>query len=98
MKRWKYKLKNGVQLREAISNEDLEQTVKCLLFCYQELNEKLDAEDREYRWDKIDDALVELQCFEFDEDAEENLNDHLADFYDLCDEIGVWVCNFNEEA
>ena len=44
---WKYKLKSGSALREAINNEDMEQVVKCLLLCYRELLDKLDEWDAE---------------------------------------------------
>ena len=48
MAKWKYALNSGSALREAIDNDDVEQVVKCLLLCYQELLDKLDE------WDETD--------------------------------------------
>ena len=97
---WKYKIKTGVALREAINNEDMEQVVKCLLSCYQELSEKLTAEDKEDYEDDIEDVLDELSSYEPYDDDEENddyINGVLSDFYDLCDSLGAWICTINDE-
>ena len=91
MARWKYTLKSGSTLREAIHNEDTEQVVKCLRFCYEELYKKLSKEDREYCWSDIEDTLVELAGYEPDEDDEDYINELLANFYDLCDDVRAWI-------
>lgn len=88
-----YKLKSGVALREAIHNDDTEQTVKCLLFCYKELQNKLTEEDKDYRGCEIEDTIFNLENY----DENEDVNDYLEYFYDLCDELGAWVCTINEE-
>ena len=93
MKRWKYTLKSGVALREAIDNDDMEQVVKCLLLCYQELLDKLDEWDEaDYEID-IQDSIGVLMAYELChyEDDEDYINDQLEEFYDLCDEIRAFV-------
>lgn len=89
--KWKYTLESGSALREAICNEDIMQTAECLRNCCIELNRKLRGEDKsDYALD-LDDMCDSLWCFEVDEDAEENLNCYLADFYDICDAVGAWI-------
>lgn len=91
---WKYKLKSGSALREAICNEDLEQTVKCLLSCCIELNRKLRGEDKSDYGLELDDIFTALSSYEINGDEEENeeiINDYLADFYDICDDVGAWI-------
>ena len=93
MARWKYTLKSGTALREAINNDDMEQVVKCLLLCYEELLNKLDEWDEaDYEID-IQDSIGVLKAYQLcpDEDDEDYINDALKDFYDLCDEIRAWV-------
>ena len=93
MARWKYTLNSGSALREAIDNEDLEQVVKCLLLCYQELLDKLDEwDEQDYEID-IQDSVGVLQAYELyhDEDDEECVDDYLEEFYDLCDELRAWI-------
>jgi hypothetical protein len=87
MARWKYTLNSGSALREAIYNEGMEQTVKCLLLCYKEVRNKLDEEDRDYRGMEIEDTIFNLENF----DDGEDIDDYLEYFYDLCDELRVWV-------
>ena len=87
MAKWNYTLKFGKNLREAISDNDSEMVVKCLICCYRELLNKLSDEDREWQEFDIEDAIFNLENFDEDEDVD----DYLAEFYDLCDELGAWV-------
>lgn len=93
MARWKYKLNSGTALREAIYNDDMEQVVKCLLLCYQELLDKLDEYDEQDYEIDIQDSIGVLMAYELChyEDDEDYINDQLADFYDLCDELRAWI-------
>ena len=88
-----YKITSGVALREAIDNDDTEQAVKCLLFCYKELQSKLTEEDSDWKGIEIEDTIFNIENF----DEGEDINDYLEYFYDLCDELGAWVCTINEE-
>lgn len=97
MATWKYTIKTGVALRESIDNEDMEQVVKCLLLCYKELLDKLVGEDRKgFMWD-IEEIIEILTLYALDPDDEDNVNYYLEEFYDLCDELGAWICTINEE-
>ena len=93
MAHWKYTLNSGTALREAIDNEDVEQVVKCLLLCYNELLDKLDEWDEEDYEIDIHDSIGVLMAYELcpDEDDTDYINDKLTEFYDLCDELGAWV-------
>ena len=91
MTRWKYTIKSGVALREAIDNEDMEQVVKCLLLCYKELQSKLTDEDKAYREYDIEDTIEVLTLYALDPDDEDNVNYYLEEFYDLCDELRAWI-------
>ena len=87
MAQWNYTLRWGKQLREAIYEEDAEMVVKCLIACYRELLNKLSDEDKEWRQFDIEDAIFNLENFDEDEDVD----DYLDYFYDLCDELRVWI-------
>lgn len=88
MAKWNYTLRWGKHLREAIDDEDVELVVKCLICCYRELLNKLSDEDKE--WEQFD-IEQEIFCLESFEEDEENVDDYLEVFYDLCDELGAWV-------
>ena len=91
MANWKYKLKSGSALREAIYNEDEEQVVKCLLLCYKELQSKLTEEDKEWKGYDIEDSIEVLEFYDADPDDEDDVNYYLEDFYDICDELRAWI-------
>lgn len=85
---WKYTLNSGSALREAIDDGNLEQTRECLLLCYKELLDKLSNEDAEiYRFD-ICDEYYSLEVCDLDE---ESIDDYLARFYDICDDVRAFV-------
>lgn len=86
-RKWSYTLRNGANLRDAIDAEDYYGIIESLKKCYQEL---LDAEIIDE-----DDYETYVEDFEYidvdDEDAEEEIDFQLGEFYDLCDNLGVWV-------
>ena len=89
MAKWNYTLNFGIQLREAIDAEDIEMVVKCLIACSRELLDKLNDEDREWKQYDIEDAIDILEHTDiYDEDE---INEYLDSFYDLCDELGAWI-------
>ena len=93
MANWKYTLKSGSALRKAIYHDDMEQVVKCLLLCYEELLNKLDEWDEaDYEID-IHDSIGVLKAYELcpDEDDEDCIDDYLEEFYNLCDELRAWI-------
>ena len=87
MGKWNYTLRFGKNLRDAIDSEDVEAVVKCLIACYRELLNKLSDEDKDFCEIDIEDAIFNLENFDPDEDVDE----YLAYFYDLCDDLGAWV-------
>ena len=94
MAMWKYTINNGTALREAIEDGSTEETVKCLLKCYNELKNKLSDEDMEdYGYD-IEDTIDTLKWYVFssdDEEDEENIDYYLAEFYDICDSVRAFI-------
>lgn len=87
MAQWNYTLRFGKNLREAIHEENTEMVVKCLIACYRELLNKLSDEDRDWYKDDIEDTIFNLENFDEDEDVD----DYLAEFYDVCDDVRAWV-------
>lgn len=84
---WNYTLKCGDKLRSAINSEDPIRVVNVLKDAYGEL---LDAgfidNDDYYRY------VSELDFYDpDDEDLEDSVDYNLEDFWDLCDELRVWV-------
>ena len=89
MAQWNYTLKWGKQLHEAIYDEDVEMVVKCLIACYRELLNKLSDEDRDWKEFDIEEEIFCLENF----DEEEDVDDYLERFYDICDDVRAWVAN-----
>ena len=91
MAQWNYTIRWGKQLREAISAEDAEFTVRCLIVCYRELLNKLSDEDREcYKYD-IEDIIEILTLYALDPDDEDDVDYYLDEFYDICDDVRAWI-------
>ena len=62
---------------------------RSLITCSRELLDKLNDEDREWKQYDIEDAIDILEHTEmYDEDE---VNEYLDSFYDLCDELGAWI-------
>lgn len=92
MANWKYTIKSGSDLHEAINNDNLGQTVKCLLLCYQELLNQLDDFDTEAYEIDIQDSIGVLMAYELcPDDDEDFVNDLLEEFYDLCDDLRAFI-------
>ena len=89
MAQWEYTLHWGKQLREAICAEDEEFVVRCLIACYRELLNKLSDEDKDCYALDIEDAIFNLESFDEDEDVD----DYLEYFYDLCDDVRAWIAS-----
>lgn len=103
MVKWDYNLGfKGTVLRDLIRQNDssqenciaiLEQIIKCCKWLLTHLHE--DDKD-EYDWD-LEDIIQDCEDAKYylDEDDwetnEENINDVLEDFYDLMDEMRVWI-------
>lgn len=88
MANWDYTIHHGKFLRVAIEAEDTEFVVKCLIACYKELLLKLSDEDKEWKEFDIEDNIALLESYDEDED---DIDDRLSDFYDICDELRAWI-------
>ena len=96
MKEWKYTLKNGKILREAIKEEDYEKILRTLKECYIEILDffvkegltELEDRDDEYEEyvENIDVLLSDVDTIE-----EDDIDYELSLFYDLCDNTNIWI-------
>ena len=99
MYKWNYNLgTNGVVLRDLINYGDssqenyiaiVDQIIKCCRWLLTHLHE----EDKEaYDWD-LEDMIQECKDIKYDIDEydEESINDVLDEFYNLMDEMRVWI-------
>ena len=99
MAKWKCTLKTGNALRQAIDSEDIEKVLDALKDCYLELNNAMpdwfDEGDLEDKIADIDNEFDNLENYEdYDmtyDDVEENVDYLLETFYDICDDLKVWV-------
>lgn len=98
MANWRYKLKHGTALREAIDNEDYELVISELKECFKELHaaipEDYDEDDLERDIADIEDFEYMVESIEDENDEEDLINEidsKLNDLYDLCDALRVWV-------
>lgn len=99
MSRWKHHIKNGKKLRKAINDDDNVQTLEALKECYKEINRIMvlifDDDDLEDILSEIDNQLDNCENYEdydmTEDDVQDEINYLLRQFYDLCDEMRIWV-------
>lgn len=91
MAMWKFTITNGTTLREAIEDGNSAATVEALIVCFKELYSKLSAEDKDYYEFDIEDHIESLSIWNADENDDEDIDDHLAEFYDICDSVRAFV-------
>ena len=89
MAQWKYTIRFGKHLREAICDEDIDMVVKCLIACYRELLNKLSDEDKEDYDFEIKDWIYTLEAY--DSDDEDEVDEYLEEFYNICDGLKAWI-------
>lgn len=99
MEKWIYTCKNGKGLRRLIDEADVYGIISQLKKCYEEILNNYPWEDE---WDKdafeellyelegVDVGLEDYDDFGYD-DEEDLIDSHLANFYDACDELRIWV-------
>lgn len=96
MKEWKYTLKNGKILREAIKEEDYEKILRTLKECYTEIldffvKEGLtELEDRDDEYEEYTEN-IDMLLEDIDNIEEEEIDYELSLFYDLCDNTNIWI-------
>ena len=99
MAKWKYTLKNGKALRDAINKASNEDTLEALRKCYEEIHEAMPDEYTEedlYRdIEDIENQLDNCENYEdydmTEDDVQDEVNYLLSHFYDLCDGLRIWV-------
>ena len=86
--KWNYELRCGRALRRAIEDEDLEKVLLTLRQAYRELLRAgyIDEDDYEEYTSNIDYQLEDTDNLDEDE-----VDYELSDFYDLCDNLRIWV-------
>lgn len=95
MARWRYKLESGKYLRQAIEEENIEDIIAWLQTLYQEINaqfpDEYDNSEVEAVCADLDDIYEDWENGDDEDDIENRLDYMLNDFYDLCDEMDIWV-------
>ena len=92
MAQWKYTIKSGKALREAIEDGDTDATIECLIKCFRELWEKLSEEDLEDYEIDIEEVVNALNVYmPSDEDDTEIIDEYLDEFYRICDDVRAWI-------
>lgn len=98
MEKWNYSLNYGNSLRSAIDDGDLMAVLNYLYKCYQELLDAGIIDEREFDMYTQDFDMYESEILEYggiyedaDEDLLDNLDYELNEFYDMCDNLNVWI-------
>lgn len=87
---WKYTCNNGKMLRNAIDEENNIKVLKTLANCYKEIRAMLTEDDSLYDND-IEVAIYDIQDRLNGNDTDDDIDLLLEGFYDLCDELRIWV-------
>lgn len=87
MSRWEYTLKSGRKLRSSIKDGDPMKVLDMLRQSYKELLDVGIIDDSDYESYIEDFELYDAD----DEDIEESVDYELDNFFDLCDNLRVWV-------
>lgn len=96
MKEWKYTLKNGKILREAIKEEDYEKILITLKECYIEILDffvKEGLTELENRDDEYEEYIENINVLLGDVDIieEDDIDYELSLLYELCDNTNIWI-------
>ena len=87
MKNWAYTLECSDELRSAIREGDAKETLELLKKAYAELFDAEMIDDYDY-----DNYTEELEFYDpNDDDFMDSVDYELSEFYDLCDNIGVFI-------
>ena len=96
MKEWKYTLKNGKILREAIKEEDYEKILKTLKECYTEILDFLvkegltEPEDRDDEYEEYVEN-IDILLGDIDTIEEDDIDYELSLLYEICDNTNIWI-------
>lgn len=99
MAKWKYTLKSGIELRDAIDREDYSDVLDILKVCFAEINKvmpqyysKDDLEEDLFEVEDYRDTLENYEEYNMSyDDACDNINYLLNKLYDICDDLRIWI-------
>ena len=94
MANWKYTLKCGKKLREAISNDDAYEVLRYLAEAWKEIHSQFPDEYDEFDLQGDLDEISEISALGEDYDLEVEDDDVdwlLSDLYDYCDATRIWI-------
>jgi len=99
MGNWRYTLKFGRALRDAIDSEDPDRVIDALVACFTEINKAMptyfDSDDLQETLTELADYRDSLYNYdEYDmtyEEAVDNVDYMLERLYDICDDLRIWV-------
>ena len=92
MANWKYTLKCGKKLREAISNDDAYEVLRYLAEAWKEIHSQFPDEYDEFDLQGDLDEISEISALGEDYDLEDDDVDWLlSDLYDYCDATRIWI-------
>lgn len=99
MAKWRYTLKIGPDLRDAISNENYEEILNYLEIAWKKINEKFpdEYEEDELIEDLADidnerENLLNFESYGLDfEEVIENIDYLLNNLYEYCDNTRIWI-------
>lgn len=89
--KWQYDLKCGEALRQAIDDGEHVEIIKLLDKAYRELVDAGIIDEDDYERYTEDFELYLYDDFEDWDDPDGTVDYELSNFYDLCDDIGVWI-------
>lgn len=96
MAQWRYTLNGGKYLRDAIDNEDINEILLWLENLYTDINDKFPEEFDEI---SLKSVIADIEGVGEDwengymdeEEVESSIDFLLNNFYDLCDNMKIWV-------
>ena len=87
--KWDFTLNNGKELRQAIYDENYVEVINQIRIAYKQmLDEGLIDEDDFESWTEDFELYGDFSDWD---DPEDTVNYELTNFYDACDNLGVWV-------
>ena len=90
-KRWRYTLKAGKALRDAIEDGDYNAILAMIQSCYQEL-----AEAGIIDQDECDKNVEDIDYLDIEALEDDDIDYYLDELYDLCDNLDVWIAITDE--
>lgn len=91
MGNWKYSLRSGGKLRVKINSDDKYGTLEALIDCYKEIRDNFESDD-EFLADDCNEYIEDItDMLDDDNIDDDDVNYQLSEFYDMCDNLGIWV-------